>query len=279
MTDTDGLEALTTAAVGQPRRPAHHRRPGDRDCPARDSAGRGAGRHQRAGPVRARLRDLHPAVPRRRRRGRGARRAAGGRPASRRTSRTSPAWSTCRRTGATDRCSTTPCPASTWRCGTSRASEPACRCTSCSAAGSGRPCPTYAHASGRDIEETLDRPAGTGRARLAAHPAAGRAARRRHLRRTPGRGRLPGRPYPGGWDVDDYLRTTPALFEAGPVAARQRGRAGARRPQPADPQGRRTADAQRSSRTGCSSSRTWSRPTSTTGCPRSGRLTRAARSR
>ncbi len=75
--------------------------------------------------------------------------------------------------------------------------------------------PTYAHASGRDIEETLD-------------SARGLVARGwRHIRlqvgqrgggsygATPASGDYAGRPHPGGWDVETYLRSTPALFEAG----------------------------------------------------------------
>lgn len=75
--------------------------------------------------------------------------------------------------------------------------------------------PTYTHAGGRDIAHTLDLARGFVEAGW------------RHIRLQvgqPGRGTYgapqgdggyPGRPHPGGWDVDSYVRTTPALFEAG----------------------------------------------------------------
>ena len=78
--------------------------------------------------------------------------------------------------------------------------------------------PTYTHAGGRDIAETLDR--------AAAQVEAGW----RHIRLQTGQrgagtygappsgGDYPSRPHPGGWDCDDYIRTTPALFEAGRAA-------------------------------------------------------------
>lgn len=74
--------------------------------------------------------------------------------------------------------------------------------------------PTYTHASGRDIAATMDQ--------AREYIAAGW----RHLRlqvgqrgrgsygATPADGDYPGRPHPGGWDVEDYLRTTPELFAA-----------------------------------------------------------------
>jgi mannonate dehydratase len=78
--------------------------------------------------------------------------------------------------------------------------------------------PTYTHAGGRDVAETLDLAQGLV------------AQGWRHLRLQvgqPGRGTYgappsgddyPLRPHPGGWDVDNYLRTTPELFEAARTA-------------------------------------------------------------
>ncbi|MDQ1682070.1 MAG: mannonate dehydratase [Frankiaceae bacterium] len=74
--------------------------------------------------------------------------------------------------------------------------------------------PTYTHAGGRDIAETLDRARGYIEAGW------------RHIRlqtgqrgagtygAKPAKGDYPERAHPGGWDVDEYVRRTPALFEA-----------------------------------------------------------------
>ena len=78
--------------------------------------------------------------------------------------------------------------------------------------------PTYTHAAGRDIVETLDQAqefydAGwrhirlqTGQRGSGTYGAA------------PSEGDYPGRPHPGGWDVDDYLRSVPTLFDAARAA-------------------------------------------------------------
>ncbi|MDX6255769.1 MAG: mannonate dehydratase [Frankiales bacterium] len=75
--------------------------------------------------------------------------------------------------------------------------------------------PTYTHAGGRDIKETLDQAAkfvelGWQHVRLQV----GQRGRGTYGA-PPASGSYPRRPHPGGWDVDDYLRSTPALFEAG----------------------------------------------------------------
>ncbi|MDX6201149.1 MAG: mannonate dehydratase [Frankiales bacterium] len=78
--------------------------------------------------------------------------------------------------------------------------------------------PTYTHAGGRDIAETLDQAAkfvemGWQHIRLQV------GQRGRGTYGAPASdGSYPRRPHPGGWDVDDYLRSTPALFEAGRAA-------------------------------------------------------------
>ncbi|MDQ1726808.1 MAG: mannonate dehydratase [Frankiaceae bacterium] len=75
--------------------------------------------------------------------------------------------------------------------------------------------PTYTHAGGRDIAETLDRARsyveqGWRHIRLqTGQRGSGTYGSR------PAAGDYPGRPHPGGWDVDDYLRGVPALFDAG----------------------------------------------------------------
>ncbi|MDX6244981.1 MAG: mannonate dehydratase [Frankiales bacterium] len=75
--------------------------------------------------------------------------------------------------------------------------------------------PTYTHASGSTIAETLDQAqefvaAGWQHIRLqVGHRGRG------NYGAPPAGGSYPGRPHPGGWDVGEYLRTTPALFEAG----------------------------------------------------------------
>jgi mannonate dehydratase len=74
--------------------------------------------------------------------------------------------------------------------------------------------PTYTHAGGRDHAETID-------------IARGQVERGwRHIRiqtgqrgagtygSAPADGDYAGRPHPGGWDVDDYLRSVPRLFAA-----------------------------------------------------------------
>lgn len=78
--------------------------------------------------------------------------------------------------------------------------------------------PTYTHADGRDVEETID----LARALI--------ERGWRHVRLQtgqPGEGAYgpppssetyPGRPHPGGWDVEHYLRTTPTLFAAARAA-------------------------------------------------------------
>lgn len=74
--------------------------------------------------------------------------------------------------------------------------------------------PVYLHASGATVDETLD------------HAAALIEAGYRHVRLQTGQpglgtygapgapGGYPGAPYPDGWNVHDYLRETPRLFEA-----------------------------------------------------------------
>jgi mannonate dehydratase len=78
--------------------------------------------------------------------------------------------------------------------------------------------PTYTHAGGRDIAETLDQAAkfvelGWQHVRLQV----GQRGRGTYGA-PPSGGSYPRRAHPGGWDVDDYLRSTPALFEAGRAA-------------------------------------------------------------
>ncbi|MCU1675528.1 MAG: Mandelate racemase/muconate lactonizing protein [Frankiales bacterium] len=75
--------------------------------------------------------------------------------------------------------------------------------------------PTYTHAGGRDIAETLESAQSFVEAGW------------RHIRLQAGQrgsgtygapkatGSYPNRPHPGGWDVEDYLRSVPALFDAG----------------------------------------------------------------
>lgn len=74
--------------------------------------------------------------------------------------------------------------------------------------------PTYVHAQGQVIAETLDQAAeyveaGWQHIRLQV----GQRGRGTYAA-PPAEGSYPRRPFPGGWDVDDYLRTTPLLFEA-----------------------------------------------------------------
>jgi mannonate dehydratase len=74
--------------------------------------------------------------------------------------------------------------------------------------------PTYTHAGGRDLAETLDLAhgfidAGWRHIRLQV----GQRGRGTYGA-PPSGGDYPHRPHPGGWDVGDYLRTTPELFEA-----------------------------------------------------------------
>lgn len=74
--------------------------------------------------------------------------------------------------------------------------------------------PTYTHASGSTIAESLDQAqefaaAGWQHLRLqVGHRGRG------NYGAPPAEGSYPGRAHPGGWDVGEYLRTTPALFEA-----------------------------------------------------------------
>lgn len=74
--------------------------------------------------------------------------------------------------------------------------------------------PTYSHASGPDIAATLSRARtlmdmGWQHLRLQV----GQRGRGTYGA-APADGDYPGRPHPGGWSVEDYLRTTPDLFAA-----------------------------------------------------------------
>lgn len=74
--------------------------------------------------------------------------------------------------------------------------------------------PTYTHAGGADVAATLEQArefmaAGWRHIRLQV----GQRGRGTYGA-APSSGDYPGRPHPGGWDVEDYLRTTPDLFAA-----------------------------------------------------------------
>ena len=243
--------------MGRPRRSAHHRRPGDRHRARGHPARRRASRHHRTtgctglgcATFTQRLQAVVAAVDQ-------ACRPAGDRPASGRHRGPHPDGALlvvlARRSGAEQRAVRV----STWRCGTSPASGPACRSTSCSAAGCARR-PTYLHAGGATVRRH-DRAGGRPSSRdgwphvrlQIGQPGLGTYG-------APGsRDAYPDAPYPDGWDVEHYLRTTPELFARARARTGRRRRAAARRPQPTDARSRRACSPGRSSRTGCSSSRT-----------------------
>ncbi len=249
------------------RRSADHRGAGDRHRAGGHSAGRRARRHSRARPVRPRLRDVHPALRGRRGGGRRARRAAGGRPApgghrghhpddplfvllaqrSRAEQRAvghrpgavghhrqagrHAGLRAARRPQPGRRSRSTPTPPARHRGDPGPGGKWSRRAARVRLqVGHRGPAPTARRARPAATRGRRIRTAGTSSSTCAARPRCSQA----------GRERL-------GDDVE------PA----------------ARRAQPADAEAGGRAGAGRSSRTGCSSSRTSSRPSTTTGCPRS----------
>ena len=117
-------------------------------------------------------------------------------------SRTSGSRPTSAPTGATAPCSSTRSAASTWRCGTSSASAPACRSTSSSAASAARRRLLLPRQRTRLPGGRGQRPQGD-RAGLPLRPRAGRRARPGHLRRRAHRRGRPTPPRPDRADRPD----------------------------------------------------------------------------